>query len=1633
MAMETKEFNPIETARRIERSYREYLATTIHFDDADLQRQLEAILEKPGFLAKGPILEAAPPYKKGESVADLVREGVLCKSMLSLGQGDVDKFDPNRRLYKHQIAAINKAVEGRNYAVVTGTGSGKTECFLYPILNDILAEFEKDGPSPGVRAMILYPMNALANDQLKRLRGLLAGTDITFGRYTGDTEENQSTAELKWKEENHDAPRLKNEIISREEIRKNPPNILLTNYSMLEYLLLRPKDAPLFGSVFGSKWRHLAIDEAHVYSGALGTEIAFLIRRLKARIESSAGVKPKLHCYATSATIGSPEDMPKVATFAQDLFGEPFSSDISNLDVITSDKDEPKTDLDAEPWGALSFDAWRELRGLLIDSRTLSSAEVLEILEEDGVPSEILTRFNGKRALDGLGAVLLGELSTAKIVRRCSSLLDLTNIESIEELGIDGLGGDDGGIATLTSMVEVLSSARRSEDVPILSSRYHSFLRAPEGIFIDLSRKELIADKKVSVRYDDENDTPVYEASVCRHCGQAYVLGTETASKDGRPACLSPRHAGTDADDDFRPSRYYRLLENENEADEDEPVLWLCPVCGALSADADDDSHMFEHGHCTRIPIARNESDKPESSEEYSQDPDGHCRHCGYTSPVAIQPMRVSPEAAGSVVCYDLVREIPPFEGDGDDDGEEDWFGIGGDSEEVRAGSVICFSDKRQDAAFFAPAMERTYGSITRRQLIREAVEARSEFTERGEGVMPDHVVSWLCSVAAKRYPAAFGKDAEWQAEAWVLDEMTAEDSRNSLDGLGVVRLEPTRFIEVLRSDKGASVIRRQISKLSPEEYGWLTEDDYATFALFCLDALRQRNAIHVEDGVGKYRNNHSKRENRVIRGEGEGKLRAGDIAFVGSLKHTENSRSVFVRKYARKIHGIELGRESACVLLSSLFDFVSRLCKSLKCNIGTSLELYTLDKNLWTFYPHTDEDVVYRCDKCGIETHMDTHGVCTTLKCDGTMRETTFAEGRDKDRFYKDVYCSEGLPITIEEHTAQLSTEVAREIQTGFIHGDVNVLSCTTTFELGVDVGDLRAVFMRNVPPTTANYAQRAGRVGRRAGKPGYAVTFARLRPHDIAHYLDPKKIIAGDTTVPACYLENREIALRHVYAVALSEFFRDSVEDGGADYVVKYNSFMGLKEPVPQGYLKLKAYLEAKPDSVARQLESIRTDGLEDKAKALRIFDWEWIGDLFGTEGAPDGGGRLLRMHSLKHDDYMRVYESARHYIGVDSAVASKNAARVAQLEEERTIDILAENGILPKYGFPTDLVDLYLPEIHGSTRNPRISLSRGLRQAISEYAPGAEVVADKKLWRSDGIRIPRGQNPVVRLYGKCHECGTFVWPIDDLVDNVVACPVCGEEVTLGSKMLIPQFGFKGSQIKRGVGLRRPRAKGYSEIFFSQHWEGEPESATVRYPGGSVIAKHANNAQLCALNAPRGGIRVCATCGAAATGGKSVSHARYCTENGLQSEVRYNALGSAFVSDVLELSFLLNFARAVDSDTNQWESVMWALLAAASSMLEIPESEIGGTLYENKMQTMSIMLYDNVPGGAGHARILFEDLESLLERAYTVVDGHCGCGEDTCCYGCIASYYNQSKQASLSRGAAKSILESLLKGALL
>ena len=313
--------NPIDTTDRIRSTYLRYLKTIYPFQQESLRTAFWQALEEPERLVKGPLLEAAPPYAHGRSIQELADAGILHRSFQSLCSSALPW---KRSLYLHQDQAISKITEKqRNLVVATGTGSGKTEAFLIPIIDHLLREEGVGTLShSGVRALLLYPMNALANDQLKRLRQVLAKyPSITFGRYTGETETKDEEAEDRFYDQFPNEPRLPNELISRNQMRKNPPHILLTNYAMLEYLLMRPEDCEFFDDETGRHWRFVVLDEAHIYDGAIGIELAMLLRRLKDRVVD--GQEGRLRCIATSATLGGGiKDNPSAMAFAKNLFGE---------------------------------------------------------------------------------------------------------------------------------------------------------------------------------------------------------------------------------------------------------------------------------------------------------------------------------------------------------------------------------------------------------------------------------------------------------------------------------------------------------------------------------------------------------------------------------------------------------------------------------------------------------------------------------------------------------------------------------------------------------------------------------------------------------------------------------------------------------------------------------------------------------------------------------------------------------------------------------------------------------------------------------------------------------------------------------------------------------------------------------------------------------------------------------------------------------------------------------------------------------------------------------------------------------------------------------------------------------------
>ena len=573
--------DPLRASQRIHDEYRRYLRSTFPLSRGDLARAFADQLDSEFPLAHGPILQASAPYVPGASVEDLVAEGVLSQRFRRLSP---EAFPLDRPLYLHQERAIRKAAgDRRNLVVATGTGSGKTECFLLPILDGLLREAEEGTLSkPGVRALLLYPMNALANDQLKRLRVLLRDLpSLTFGRYVGETKDEQAKAEADFRTRYPSDELLPNELISRNVMQATPPHILLTNYAMLEYLLLRSDDSTLFDGPTGEHWRFLALDEVHVYRGAQGTEVGMLLRRLRDRVTGSR--TGALQCFGTSATLGRGErDYPELVRFAEALFAEPFewqADDWSKQDVIGPVR---RSLVRSDAVRRIEADTVSRVR-----TRARDGSSAAELADTSGGPQPAA----GMSAEAYLAQLLAGdERMIALQARLEAGSADLRVIAR-------ELGEGDHPQQELVDLVDLGVVARdRPDDAPVLPARYHFFLRALEGAFVCLHPEHDAREPALLLSRHERcpscarqaRQAAMFELGVCRRCGSEYLVGARESVAGGGHRIA---HASPTSVSPIRALLGDALPEGEDDEDQDLAqtagdialAVSLCPGCGTIA------------------------------------------------------------------------------------------------------------------------------------------------------------------------------------------------------------------------------------------------------------------------------------------------------------------------------------------------------------------------------------------------------------------------------------------------------------------------------------------------------------------------------------------------------------------------------------------------------------------------------------------------------------------------------------------------------------------------------------------------------------------------------------------------------------------------------------------------------------------------------------------------------------------------------------------------------------------------------------------------------------------------------------------------------------------------------------------
>lgn len=1563
-------FSPIIASENIVKKYKRYLSTIFKIADKDYSMQFKSALNDPSTIAKGPYLDVTDSFAKGKSLHELVDEGLLSADFSKLGM----PYD--RPLYKHQELAVRKAQENKNLVVSTGTGSGKTECFLIPVLNELMREKEEGSLNDGVRALLIYPMNALANDQIERLRELLSDYPmITYGSYTGQTKQAYKDALAEYKLLNNQQAPKKNELISREQMKSAPPHILITNYAMLEYLMVRPDDNVFFSGEFAYHWRYIVLDEAHVYNGSTGIEVSMLLRRLKAKLTDA-----KIQYILTSATLGGENDNKEVAQFAKNLCDSQFDkSNIVRAYRIRPEIPKENICVPAEFYHTIAE---------LINQNTADDKICKEIRKasfpcaQNGTTSELLYD------------ILLHDQNYIRIKRLLEKPKTVAAL--CDEMGWSKQETGD--------FVTVATACEKNGD-RLFDARYHMFLRASESVFITLkpSGKLFLTRKKEHI---EKNGTSykIFEIATCSYCHSIYLIGKET---DG---ILEQ----SNFHDDSGLRSVYLLADSISDTDEDHLMedeslnaqeYQICARCGFVRRKGSPKEHCCEHGTADLVKVYK-VTIKNESGTLTK------CPACENTSSTGVLRMFFTgQEAVTSVIGTALFEELPSTKITYEVEQESDDTGFGTSEDSViehrtkQAKQFIAFSDNRQAAAFYASYFDQTYRSILYKRLIIETLKD-PYYNSKGKSI--DCFVEDLIAQFEKYGVAAHGDSARKEAWKAILQEIVDNNGNTSLFSMGMIKF---------------SVDSTDV----PENTKYhLTADEVANLCNVFVLGMMSDAAVSYNIALNRAEKEyftHNGVEYSYTLSDSDPKN--FQRSFIPQHADLNNKRIDYLTRVLSQA-GFEVKRQCANKMLEAIWKNILIRNGILK-NDG---DQYKVDLSQIMI---SRAQTWYVCPKCRKITPYFIRGVCPGYQCGGTLKKIDL-ETELADNHYFQLYRTMNIQeLRVVEHTAQLDKKTAYDYQKKFKCKEIDVLSCSTTFEMGVDVGSLETVFMRNVPPSPANYAQRAGRAGRSRHSAAYALTFCNKSSHDFTYFKSPEKMIRGRIDPPKFIIENEKIAIRHLYASALSFFWKSNPE-----YFSKAANMAEESDEMPSGVNAFYEYLKSKPKDLLQYLQRFLPAVLADKFK---VKDYGWVNGLISNDKDNPG---VLTKAVAEYQYEVGILKEAKENAYKAGRKVDNLSERIRVYQNEEILSFLSRKNVLPKYGFPVDTVEMSIVD-HSGKSKLGLELQRDLSIAISEYAPGSQIVANGNLITSRYIRKIPNMSWKMYDYIQCENCKTLnIEPhVDDVANaHLEVCRQCGEkfEPSAAKVFLVPAFGFEadGSSIKK-PGLKKPERTYKGEIAYVGYRD-KAESHKYTIGHSQIELDFSQGDEMAVINGSN--FYVCESCGyteldpKAYTRVKRKKHnntAGYPCRNDGKNVLKRFSLGYRFQTDIVQIRFL-------NPDLNDFDtalSVLYGVLRGVCSCLNIEQSDVAGCVqyFYNDVtnrENYALIFYDKTPGGAGHVRRLNDEeiLGCVFKETLSLME-QCNCGGDkmdTSCYACLRSYYNQKYHDQLKRGSVIRFMKELL-----
>ncbi len=1645
-------------------------------------------LDEEGLLYREPYIESSPAYiTSPNGIAKANLEPWLRDYFLRLADAGLGVF---KSPFTHQIKALETACAGDDLFVSTGTGSGKTECFMWPLLAKLATEAHNPKGSwalRGVRTIVMYPMNALVSDQISRLRRMIGdpqGKFISifrdvcsanvrrpqFGMYTGRTpysgvepvqsqdralektlrsviqasknieddffdklvEQGKIPAKANMEsflENLHNSKHTPDpddaELITRFEMQLCTPDVLITNYSMLEYMLMRDIEQSIWDNTRtwlkadSSNKLLFVIDEAHMYRGSAGGEVALLIHRLFNKLGIG---RDRVQFILTTASVPNQTDADKLAvdTFANNLtaasenthfcklYGErekisgQNTKGIANELLLNSDPSAFESDDEQKLEALKAF--WSQVEGF---DNSLTTLDDICVWMYNNI-----VQYGPFNALIG---ICRGQaVSMSKLCKTIFPAMQKSD-----------------ALRAVSVLLAIAPLAKAANGSVLFPARMHMLFKGLTGAYACTNPNCTHHHSEGGITlgeiflYDDHLTCPecgsmVYELYNDRRCGalfyKGYIIDETDASEEKvdltGEKCLW-RNQGIVMDSKMKEIHLYIPPEGYEAPKKKQQDGYKIKPCYLDIKNGfihfTDDAYAGVEGYRKLYYMDYIGKGRPDLIT-FTTCP--HCKHLLNAAQLSGFSTR------GNQSFFALIKSQfnlqPPVPSKMNNP----------DKFPNQGRKVLLFSDSRQRAAKLARDMSYASDIEAARQLFALAIKTMEEHcnVKDGQDFSLDEVYDFFCYVAEQKNVSMFHNDDRNKFNA---DRRSVFDkiSRNLRRGRGI---RPDHSV-------GYSPIPMQEYVLRLFTGGYNTLYDSATSWLEprqkvleeAVDMLAERGVSITDQEFIEFFN-------------------AWILSICDRFTAIGHNISDDIRLNVRQKYK-HYGLEEDWTFNQTICNIMGWTDKNdpNKLHFKEVLTDYFLDNsdagrgNLYValdqIKPRFDmQHTWFKCEDCSELTPFLLKGKCPSCGSDH-VHEMTDAEYEALSFWRQPVQNAiSGKDIHVidtEEHTAQLSHKDQRDdlwskteqyelrfqdlIQQD--ESPVDILSSTTTMEVGIDIGSLVAVGLRNIPPMRENYQQRAGRAGRRGSSLSTIVTFCEGGPHDTMYFKNPAPMFSGDPRKPWIDISSKKLLQRHLSILIIQKYLSEQEEAldkiGAADFLVNHlNRFKSFLDCYQEAQIKamLPAYSEIDLNEYRQELIH-SFDELNDK--------YEKHPDLFGEL---DENGTFTNAKVL--------------------------------------LDALYEEGIIPTYSFPKNVVSTYITDSKGAIR---YEIARGLDVAISEYAPGRSIVVDKDTYQLGGLYYPGSANKLnkyltpakayfedknyLKEVQSCPQCGWF--GLEDEHHDV--CPFCGNAALGWQLPMLRPWGFAPTNASA-----TPEAQLQEEYSSVQQplYSTLPEKDEMQQVANSTHIRMASrtNQRIIMINkGPNGnGFTVCSDCGAAVAGHndkafsdkskpidrpyrvkgyKSAFQLRPCKHQNLQ----HVNLGYDFITDMLVLEFKIdNHSIAANVGDSMWisraaQSLAEALRLAACRHLDVEFTELvtGYRLRTGSESSyVDIYLYDSLSSGAGYAVGVKDSISTLLDDIKEMLSS-CSC--KTACSKCLKHYRNQFLHGQLDRHAALELLE--------